>query len=246
MSPAPSSTLDGRGAAPADGETGRLAGHHPAEGDCEELRDGWLAQPVNAVSCVSFLVAAVWLWRRLASTGSTSPEAALFCALVAANGVGGIAFHGPGDRTSHWLHDTALVGTLAAMAASRAPVGAAATAVAGAGLAVRPSATNVASVVGTAAVAGATALGRGPGGVRTGAGPAAGGRRRVRPPRARTGVLLVVAAAVDVLTRTGAPCCRPRSWLQGHALWHVLTATALADWGLTTFAAGGGGAGGDG
>lgn len=190
---------------------------HPGAGDCEHVGDGWLAQPANAGSCLAFVAAAAWLWARLRRDGSTSPEAALFCAAVAANGVGGIAFHGPGDRASHWLHDTALVGTFAAMAASRAPVAAGATALAGVGLAVRPSATNVASVVGTALVAGAEA-------------------RRRRRPRARTGAVLLTAAAVNAVSRTGGPCCRPRSLLQGHALWHVLNAVALADWGVAAFA----------
>jgi hypothetical protein len=203
------------------------AAHHPAAGDCEEIRPGWLAQPANAASCLSFLAAGAWLWRRLTRSGSTSPEAALFCGLVAANGVGGIAFHGPGDRASHWLHDTALVGTFAAMAASRAPVAFGATAVAGVGLAVRPSATNVASVVGTALVAGATALGKGP--------RPTGTARRRRRPRARTGVVLLTAAAVNAVSRSGGPCCRPRSLLQGHAVWHALNAVAVADWGLATF-----------
>ena len=190
---------------------------HPGAGDCEAIRPGWLAQPANAASCLSFVAAGAWLWRRLGRRGSTSPEAALFCGLVAANGIGGIAFHGPGDRASHWLHDTALVGTFAAMAASRAPVGAAATALAGTALAVRPTATNVASVVGVAAVAGAETRAR-------------------RRPRARTGLVLLTAAAVNAVSRTGGPCCRPRSLLQGHALWHVLNAVALADWGLAAYA----------
>lgn len=192
---------------------------HPAAGDCEHLRSGPIAQPVNAASCVAFLAAGGWLWRRLRRQGSTSPEAALYCGLVAANGVGGIAFHGPGDRASHWLHDTALVGTFAAMAASTAPVIAAATVASGIGLAVRPDATNVASVVGTAFVAGAEV-------------------RRGRRPSARTGVVLLVAAAVNAVSRTGGPCCRPRSMFQGHALWHVLNAVALADWGRTAFGSG--------
>jgi hypothetical protein len=50
-----------------------------------------------------------------------------------------------------------------------------------------------------------------------------------RPP---TAALVVGAAAivVNVLTRTGAPLCRPGSLLQGHAAWHVLTAIAIALW----------------
>ena len=50
-----------------------------------------------------------------------------------------------------------------------------------------------------------------------------------RPP-----ALAVVAAAagltINLLTRTGAPLCRPGSPLQGHAAWHVLTAFACAVW----------------
>jgi hypothetical protein len=54
-----------------------------------------------------------------------------------------------------------------------------------------------------------------------------------RPPPAAL-VIGAVAVAVNLLTRTGAPLCRPGSLLQGHAAWHVLTAVALALW----FAAG--------
>jgi hypothetical protein len=39
-----------------------------------------------------------------------------------------------------------------------------------------------------------------------------------------------VAIVVNLLTRTGAPLCRPGSLLQGHAAWHILTATAIALW----------------
>lgn len=53
--------------------------------------------------------------------------------------------------------------------------------------------------------------------------------RAGRPP-----ALAIVAAAVGItinlLTRTGAPMCRPGSLLQGHAAWHVLTAFACAIW----------------
>jgi hypothetical protein len=46
---------------------------------------------------------------------------------------------------------------------------------------------------------------------------------------------LAVAAAgagmvANVVSRTGAPLCRPDSLLQGHAAWHVLTALAAASW----------------
>ena len=37
-------------------------------------------------------------------------------------------------------------------------------------------------------------------------------------------------AIANVLSRTGAPLCRPDSLLQGHAVWHVLTAVGAALW----------------
>lgn len=52
---------------------------------------------------------------------------------------------------------------------------------------------------------------------------------RRRPPTL-TLVAGAAAIAVNLLSRTGAPLCRPDSLLQGHAAWHVLTALALATW----------------
>jgi len=45
--------------------------------------------------------------------------------------------------------------------------------------------------------------------------------------------LLVSGAVVFALSRTGGPLCRPESLLQGHALWHLATAGALAAWGIS-------------
>jgi hypothetical protein len=55
-------------------------------------------------------------------------------------------------------------------------------------------------------------------------------RRSFRWPSAAALLTLAVAIVVNVLTRTGAPLCRPGSLLQGHAAWHVLTAIAIATW----------------
>lgn len=61
-------------------------------------------------------------------------------------------------------------------------------------------------------------------------GPALGVGRVGSPSRhARPAALIGgVAVAVHALSRSGTPGCRPRSRWQGHALWHVLSATALA------------------
>jgi hypothetical protein len=50
-----------------------------------------------------------------------------------------------------------------------------------------------------------------------------------RPP-ALALAALAAGAAVNVLARTGAPLCRPDSLVQGHAVWHVLTAAGAALW----------------
>jgi hypothetical protein len=56
-------------------------------------------------------------------------------------------------------------------------------------------------------------------------------RRRAfpRPPTAAVAAI-AAGAVVNLLTRTGAPLCRPDSLLQGHALWHVLTAAGTGAW----------------
>jgi hypothetical protein len=50
-----------------------------------------------------------------------------------------------------------------------------------------------------------------------------------RPPAAAIAALALGAVA-NVLSRTGAPLCRPDSLLQGHAAWHALTAVGAALW----------------
>jgi hypothetical protein len=205
---------------------------HPAAGDCEQLRAGFIAQPVNAASSLAFIAAAAWLWARLGER--RPPGAAAYCALLAANGVGGVAFHGPGDRASHWLHDTALVATLGAIGidnvanaverdwSSSTPATGAVTAVSAIAVAAAPTATNAAAVVGSLIAFGGEAV------------ATARGRSRARQFR-RAGVLMAAASAVNAVSRTGGRCCRPSSRWQGHALWHVLTAASLAAWGAAAF-----------
>lgn len=56
-------------------------------------------------------------------------------------------------------------------------------------------------------------------------------RRRTFPrPPWLAAVALAAGGAANLLTRTDAPLCRPDSLLQGHALWHVLTALAAGVW----------------
>jgi hypothetical protein len=41
---------------------------------------------------------------------------------------------------------------------------------------------------------------------------------------------LAVGGIVNALSRTGAPLCRPDGLLQGHGVWHVLTAVGAGLW----------------
>jgi hypothetical protein len=201
-------------------------------GDCERLREGLVAQPVNTASALAYLLAAAWVARQGAGRdAATRREALAFGLAVAAAGVGSVDFHGPGSPAARWLHDAGLcaalsfvaVHDLATLAGARRLVVPAWAATAGAGgllLAVAPAAGG--------ALAGAL-------GLLVAAGEVAVARRRPRGGRTaayRAGVAaLAVGVACWWLGRTGGPLCDPDSPLQGHAAWHLLTAFALAAWG---------------
>jgi hypothetical protein len=135
--------------------------------DCEALRDGWLGQPINAVSSMAYVLAGAYLLRE---RGRVVPAVAL-----AAVGVGSALYHGPMPPGADLVHNGSLVGLSAV-------------------------------VVGKA------------------------WRRRLRRPPTIAVAAAATAVAINLLTRTGAPLCRPDSALQGHAAWHALTAVALAAW----------------
>jgi hypothetical protein len=86
--------------------------------DCEQLHDGLLEQPVNALSSLAYVAAGMWVWRHDRLQGA---------ALVAV-GVGSIAYHGFGGTVAHWLHDVTIVvvAVVAARAVPRVRRGAAA------------------------------------------------------------------------------------------------------------------------
>jgi hypothetical protein len=77
--------------------------------DCERLSDGLLAQPVAAVSSLSFVVAGVWLASRRPSRSTEPMVATTYAALVALVGVGSVAYHGPQGPGAKLLHDGSIV-----------------------------------------------------------------------------------------------------------------------------------------
>jgi len=219
----------------------RLATGGSAEGplagsaDCEAVADGFPLQPVNTVTSLAYVAAAGWVlarWYRrdhgrpISAAGVTGVTVAV---ALAATGLGSVAYHGWGNEVSRWLHDAGfLLAMLTLVLWDAGPHwrlvnrhGAGAGAVLALAVLVGaavPGFANVALTVLLAVIAWSQ--------VRRWPERSATQRRRL----AWVVGVLVVALAVYVMSRTGAPLCRPDSLLQGHGLWHVLTAIALAGW----------------
>lgn len=210
MAPAPSPEVPGRE-------------RFVAASDCERVRPGLVTQPVNTATSLAYVVAGV----ALAARGRRRPRPALVGPVAGAlvlNGVGSVAYHGPGGRWGKWLHDTGLVAMSATLAVAalarvrdwedrRVHVADAALVAAGAGaLAVRPG-VELAFVAPLGIVAVGHELVR----------PSPSGRGR----RLVGGALLTVGAVVQARSRTGGPWCRPDGPFHGHGLWHLLSAAGL-------------------
>jgi hypothetical protein len=204
-------------------------------GDCEQVRDGALAQPVNALSSLAFLAGGATIlarcqphrrWRTIA-VGSA----------LTLNGLGSFAYHGLPGAWTHWLHDVAIVALLAA------PIGidvgrlarwsdaTAATTIAA--LTVAGSLTLFAAPTSTNLLAGALAVAA----VGTEVAVAVRARRHRPSPRVRpapawiAGGALALSVVGNVTGRSTSRWCQPESLVQGHAAWHLvgaLAATAFA------------------
>jgi hypothetical protein len=90
---------------------------HVAASDCERIRPGLIGQPANAASSLAFVLAAVPIARRARQTRSLAWAAV--AASSALEGLGSVAYHGPGGRVAKALHDTGLVALAASLAAAR-------------------------------------------------------------------------------------------------------------------------------
>lgn len=211
-----------------------LTAPHAAIGDCEALVGGALAwQPANTVSSVAFVLAGIWLARQAAG-GSTAQRRfglVVGSALVAV-GVGSVVFHGPGTAAARWVHDVGIAALLLVVLANGvaelrgderamvlAPIG---LAVVAAALVFAPTA----SVSLSAALAGLVVATE----VLVAVRGRAPGRTASTAYRLAVG-LLAAGAVVNVLSRTDGAWCRPESLWQGHAVWHLAAAVAVAAWG---------------
>jgi len=205
-----------------------LDDHFVAASDCERIRPGLITQPVNTATSLAYVVAggAVAIRARQAQrAGHGVAFAGPLAGALVLNGLGSVAYHGPGGRAGKWLHDTGLVAVNATLAVAGAArlfelerrhvrvVDAALVAGAAGVLAIRPGA-ELALVAPLAAAAVAQEL--------------------VRPTRPRGGrrllggLTLAAGAVVQARSRTGGVWCRPDGPFHGHGLWHLLSAIGLA------------------
>ena len=89
--------------------------------DCEALRDGLLAQPVNALTSMAYVVAGVVVWVRIPPRRRIGAAGA-YALLLGLVGIGSILYHGPQPPGSKFLHDAPiplLLLLIAAVAANR-------------------------------------------------------------------------------------------------------------------------------
>ncbi|MBA2327572.1 MAG: hypothetical protein H0V95_13140, partial [Actinobacteria bacterium] len=75
--------------------------------DCERVGDGLLAQPVNTLSALAYIVIGVWIGARFPTWA-----ARVFGLLVVLVGIGSVAYHGWEGGGVEFVHDAAFSGAL--------------------------------------------------------------------------------------------------------------------------------------
>lgn len=199
----------------------------PGSGDCEARVEMW-GQPALLASSAGYIAAGLFVlwWAR------GNRQFWLLAAGLVLAGLGSMDYHGPAIGPEPQLHDGSLA--LALIAALNIDL---------THLQIRPRMRRWGLLALTATAL--LAIGVFPGWSPALAAVAAVGlvgaelavyRRRLRTPRPALWAglgCLAVGVLVFSLSRTGGPLCDPQSLLQGHAVWHVLTAAALALWAVT-------------
>lgn len=77
--------------------------------DCERIGQGVLAQPVNALTSLAFVLAGAWIVYRALSARDGRARMILFGIAVASVGVGSVSYHGPQPAPAQNMHDVTIV-----------------------------------------------------------------------------------------------------------------------------------------
>ncbi len=197
------------------------------ESDCETIGRGLLAQPVNAVSSLAYVVVGVIvLYSVFRSEEEERTVRSVFGSLLIATGIGSLLFHGPQGPASRVIHDSTFILTvlfialtnLAGLFGLSRRVQWAVFSLTGAltivTLGLTPSSTNLLAGASVVLLIAGDALGHRAGAIRM---------------RwwAASVTAMAMAMVLFIVGRTGGPLCDSASLFQGHALWHVLSAGAL-------------------
>ncbi|MCB1246984.1 MAG: hypothetical protein KDB69_06955 [Acidimicrobiia bacterium] len=198
--------------------------------DCEARADGFLLQPVNALSSLAFAVVGIVImgWARVV-TGSERTNRIIFGVILVATGVGSFLYHGYDGAVVHLVHDITFLAALmfivvmngCALLARPVRTGyiwtTFLTLLVSIVLVVTPATTNVFTAGLVVAIVVSDVMIRRHGGIDA--------------PRWWIAVVAMSAAvAAFVMGRTAGPLCDPGSVVQGHALWHMLSAVALGSY----------------
>jgi hypothetical protein len=77
--------------------------------DCERVGTGLLAQPVNAMTSLGFVLAGGLLVARALRAPQRQLELLLFGASVVATGLGSVLYHGPQPANAQAVHDLSII-----------------------------------------------------------------------------------------------------------------------------------------
>ena len=204
------------------------------ESDCEEIHDGLLAQPFNAVTSFAYSVVGLvvivlaWRWNRWRA------RTIIYGLCLVATGLGSVVFHGPQWPASRFLHDFPIVLVILLIALhdlslifpriSRIPLlFAVVGTLLGVVAAVFPDGATVATGMLALVAIGAEVVVY---------------RRRLRDAstgyqRGLSAAIVGVAAVAGgfyALGRTGSFACDADSDFQFHGLWHIVSAIAFGLW----------------
>lgn len=208
----------------------------PGSGDCAVRLNDW-GQPALLASSASYVIAALFVvwWARRHHNAMGSPVSAhmwVYALALVAAGLTSMDYHGPARGPQPLLHDAGVaVALLSALAIDLNILGATrlTRTWAWAGL----TAATVVLLAGTPEIGppllGAVAVSL----IFAEIGVYRRGLRRITPALWAGLVAVTLGGVVFTLSRTGGPLCDPQSWLQGHGLWHALTAVTFGLWAVT-------------
>jgi hypothetical protein len=204
------------------------------ETDCELLGSGWLAQPVNALSSLSYSLIGIAIAVSAVRSKRFVGGSIVYAGCLVAVGLGSVAFHGPQLSGSQLMHDLPILLTVLFMlnhdrVILRSAGGGELTTFGGVALIAVVLAVAVPAVVAPLSIGVAAVV------VVAEIVIARRGLRKSDAARQRRGAvaIAVVAAAGGaswVLGRSNSPLCDPDAWYQLHGLWHLLSAVVFALW----------------